>query len=95
MWRGSDSRESIGQKVKKEGVWFYNFQSCCILGCAILWKDSAKIQQVLAFYAVTNPNNPTGVILTEEEKDAIVHIAEQFGTYIIVDEVSWKELCTM
>lgn len=89
MSRGNDSRESVWQKVKKEGVLCYNsFQSCCILGSAILWKDSANIQQILAFYAVTNPNNPTGVILTEEEMDVIVHIAEQFGTYIIVDEVS-------
>jgi aspartate/methionine/tyrosine aminotransferase len=36
---------------------------------------------------VTNPNNPTGAVLTEEEMDAIVHAADQAGAWILADEV--------
>jgi aspartate/methionine/tyrosine aminotransferase len=37
--------------------------------------------------AVCNPNNPTGYILTENEMDAIVNIAEGVGAWILADEV--------
>lgn len=36
---------------------------------------------------VTNPNNPTGAILTAEEMDAIVRAARRVGAWIIADEV--------
>src|SRR5262249_12686375 len=36
---------------------------------------------------VTNPNNPTGGILTGEEMDAIVRAAERVGAYVVVDEI--------
>lgn len=36
---------------------------------------------------VTNPNNPTGAILTEAEMDQIVQIAESAGAWIISDEI--------
>jgi aspartate/methionine/tyrosine aminotransferase len=37
--------------------------------------------------AVCNPNNPTGAILTEEEMDAIVAVAERVGAWLLADEV--------
>ena len=36
---------------------------------------------------VTNPNNPTGAILTEEEMDEIVRVARRVGAWIVADEV--------
>jgi aspartate/methionine/tyrosine aminotransferase len=37
--------------------------------------------------AVCNPNNPTGYILTENEMDAIINIAEGAGAWLLADEV--------
>ncbi|OEJ24408.1 aminotransferase [Streptomyces agglomeratus] len=37
--------------------------------------------------ALTNPNNPTGTILTEQEMDEIVAIAAEAGAWILADEV--------
>jgi aspartate/methionine/tyrosine aminotransferase len=36
---------------------------------------------------ITNPNNPTGAILTEAEMDAIVRIARRAGAWIVADEI--------
>jgi aspartate/methionine/tyrosine aminotransferase len=36
---------------------------------------------------VTNPNNPTGAILTEEEMNEIVRVARRVGAWIVADEV--------
>jgi aspartate/methionine/tyrosine aminotransferase len=36
---------------------------------------------------VTNPNNPTGAVLTEHEMDAIVRAARRCGAWILADEV--------
>ncbi|MEU1480928.1 aminotransferase class I/II-fold pyridoxal phosphate-dependent enzyme [Streptomyces sp. NPDC001668] len=37
--------------------------------------------------SLTNPNNPTGTILTEQEMDEIVAIAAEAGAWILADEV--------
>ncbi len=37
--------------------------------------------------AVCNPNNPTGRILTLDEMDAIIQIADEVGAWILADEV--------
>jgi aspartate/methionine/tyrosine aminotransferase len=37
--------------------------------------------------SVCNPNNPTGYILTPEEMDAIINVAEGVGAWILADEV--------
>ncbi len=39
------------------------------------------------FVLVTNPNNPTGVALTEAEMDAVVALADRSGAWILADEV--------
>ncbi len=36
---------------------------------------------------VTNPNNPTGAVLTEAEMDEIIRLARKVGAWIIADEV--------
>ena len=36
---------------------------------------------------VTNPNNPTGAVLSEEEMDAVVRVARRSGAWIVADEV--------
>jgi aspartate/methionine/tyrosine aminotransferase len=36
---------------------------------------------------VTNPNNPTGSVLTEEEMDAVVGVAERTGAWLVADEI--------
>lgn len=39
------------------------------------------------FVALTNPNNPTGVVLTEREMDDIVALADRYGAWLLADEV--------
>jgi hypothetical protein len=36
---------------------------------------------------ITNPNNPTGSVLTEEEMNAVVKVARKAGAWIVSDEV--------
>ena len=36
---------------------------------------------------VTNPNNPTGAVLSEEEMDIIVETARKAGAWLIADEI--------
>ena len=56
------------------------------------WKpDLAQLEQAVSpqtrLIAVCNPNNPTGYILTDDEMDAIVAIAERVGAWLTADEV--------
>ncbi len=41
---------------------------------------------------ITNPGNPTGVVLTEEEMRMIADIAKKYNIYLICDEV-YREFC--
>ncbi|MFQ5877987.1 MAG: aminotransferase class I/II-fold pyridoxal phosphate-dependent enzyme [Acidobacteriota bacterium] len=36
---------------------------------------------------VTNPNNPTGAVLTADEMDEVVRAARRFGAWIVADEI--------
>jgi aspartate/methionine/tyrosine aminotransferase len=48
---------------------------------------SEVVDETVKLIIVTNPNNPTGAILTEDEIDEIVAIAERVGAWIIADEI--------
>jgi len=53
--------------------------------------DLDKLESIVSnetkLIAICNPSNPTGYILTEAEMDAIVHIADRVGAWILADEV--------
>src|SRR5919201_1337435 len=36
---------------------------------------------------VTNPNNPTGAVLTDVEMDAVVEVARRSGAWLVADEI--------
>ena len=36
---------------------------------------------------ITNPNNPTGAVLTEDEMEKVVEIARRVGAWIVADEI--------
>lgn len=48
---------------------------------------SEKVTPKTKLIAVCNPNNPTGRILTEDEMDKIVDVADHVGAWILSDEV--------
>lgn len=61
-------------------------------GAAARWEldlDSLRraVTRKTRIILITNPNNPTGAILTEEEMDAIVQIARRAGAWIVADEI--------
>ena len=39
------------------------------------------------FILITNPNNPTGGVLNEEEMDEVVRAARRVGAWIVSDEI--------
>ena len=53
--------------------------------------DRASLERAVSrrtrLIVVTNPNNPTGAVLTEEEMDAIVDAARSVKAWIVADEV--------
>ncbi len=51
--------------------------------------DSLKkaVKRATKVIVVTNPNNPTGAVLTEAEMDAIVAAADRVGAWILSDEI--------
>jgi aspartate/methionine/tyrosine aminotransferase len=53
--------------------------------------DLSELEEALNqganFILVTNPNNPTGSVLSPESMDGIVDLAERFGAWILSDEV--------
>lgn len=53
--------------------------------------DLDALERALAdgarFVLVTNPNNPTGHILSEDELSGIVELADRYGAWILADEV--------
>ncbi len=46
-----------------------------------------RVDESVKLIIVTQPNNPTGAILSEKEIDAIVTIAQRAGAWIISDEI--------
>jgi aspartate/methionine/tyrosine aminotransferase len=53
--------------------------------------DLGELEEVVStktrLIAVCNPDNPTGAILTDEEMDGIIKVAEKVGAWILADEV--------
>ena len=53
--------------------------------------DLDQLKQALddgaSYILVTNPNNPTGAVLTPESVDGILELAEKHGAWILSDEV--------
>jgi aspartate/methionine/tyrosine aminotransferase len=47
----------------------------------------ATVNSATRLIAVTNPNNPVGTVLTANEMDAVVAVAQQSGAWILADEV--------
>ena len=47
----------------------------------------AAIRPETKLVVVTNPNNPTGRVLTPESRDAIIERASEVGAWLLVDEV--------
>jgi len=56
-----------------------------------------KLTSRTRLIAVCNPNNPTGRVLTEDEMDSIINLADRVGAWILADEVyagaerEWEE----
>lgn len=48
---------------------------------------NAAVTKDTGVIVVTNPNNPTGSVLTESEMDAIVAAADRVGAWLVVDEI--------
>lgn len=46
-----------------------------------------KVARGVKAVFVTNPNNPTGYVLSEGERKLLVDLAEDAGAYLVVDEV--------
>ncbi len=46
-----------------------------------------KVRRGVRAVFVTNPNNPTGYYLSEEERRALLDLARDAGAYLVVDEV--------
>ena len=50
-------------------------------------KIVSRINENTRAIMITNPSNPTGVILTPEERQLLVDIAREYDLYLISDEV--------
>lgn len=48
---------------------------------------STALEEGARFVLVTNPNNPTGASLSAQSMDGIVELTEQYGAWILADEV--------
>lgn len=48
---------------------------------------SDALERGASFISLTNPNNPSGAILSEQEMDRIVSLADRHGAWILSDEV--------
>jgi aspartate/methionine/tyrosine aminotransferase len=48
---------------------------------------SDLVDDTVKLIIITHPNNPTGAVLSEDEIDAIVAIADGVGAWIIADEI--------
>lgn len=50
------------------------------------------IQKNTALISITTPHNPTGMLMREETIDRIIHIAEQYDIFLLIDE-TYRDAC--
>lgn len=74
--------EALGAEVVP--VWLREEEKRWSLDLGELERQSRAGADVIS---VCNPNNPTGAILNQEERSAIIRAAEKTGAWLIVDEV--------
>ncbi len=55
-------------------------------------KIEAAIKQNTKLISITTPHNPTGMVMSEKEINAIIKIAEQKNTFLLVDE-TYRDAC--
>jgi hypothetical protein len=48
---------------------------------------TTRVTERTRVIVVTNPNNPTGAVLSDEARDAVVRAADRVGAWILADEV--------
>ena len=73
--------ESLGARIRE--VWLREAEG---------WQPrvediEAAVTERTRIIIVTNPNNPTGVALTDAARHALLHAAERVGAWILADEV--------
>jgi aspartate/methionine/tyrosine aminotransferase len=74
--RANASKTSAFHLVERDGRWALDVKS---LHRAV----SSKTRVIV----VTNPNNPTGGVLNEQEMDEIIHVARRAKAWLLVDEI--------
>lgn len=73
---GSDAFHLVSSGPEGDGRWALDIDE--------LRRAVTKKTKVIL---VTNPNNPTGAVLTEEEMDAVVETARKAKAWLVVDEI--------
>src|SRR3972149_1429711 len=68
-------RADVYRLVRRKGRWALDVEG--------LRKAVTKKTKLVL---VTNPNNPTGAVLTEDEMDEIIRVARKAGAWIVADE---------
>ncbi|KGR77128.1 pyridoxal phosphate-dependent aminotransferase [Ureibacillus manganicus] len=68
---------------------YFNTNTCCGLDLTQL-EDAFK--SGVKLFLFSNPNNPTGVIYSQEEIRTISELAHQYGAQIIVDQLYSRQL---
>ena len=77
-----------------------NIETPRAMGCAVKfielkWEnkfriDLAEVRSMISpktrLISITTPHNPTGMVLSESELNALIALAEQHGIYLLVDE---------
>ncbi len=57
------------------------------LGWGVDLDELKRVSDKTRLIAICNPNNPTGHIMTPEEREAVVKVADRVGAWILADEV--------
>jgi len=55
-------------------------------------KIAAAIQSNTKLISITSPHNPTGMLMSEEEINSIISIAEQHNIHLLIDE-TYRDTC--